>query len=70
MHELLQLEAQLAAEHPRVIEVAAQEHLVHAAQVFLVEKILVAQQLTVDVELGALELDGRDDRIVSHHPAV
>ena len=63
---LLQLEAELAAEHPGVVEVAAQEHLVHAPQVLLVEEILVPQQLAIGVDLGALQLDGGDERFVGH----
>ena len=63
---LLELEAELSAEHPRVIQVPAQENLVHAPQVLLVEEILVSQQLTIDVDLGALQWDGRDDRFVGH----
>ncbi len=64
--ELLELEAELSAEHAGVVEVAAQEDLVHAAQVLLVEEILVAQELAIDVELRALQLDRADDRFVGH----
>jgi hypothetical protein len=63
---LLELEAELPAEHAGVIEVSAQKHLVHASQMLLIEEILVSQQLTIDVDLGSLQCDGRDDRFVGH----
>jgi hypothetical protein len=70
MDVLLELQAQLAAEDPRVIEVPSQEHLVHAPQVLLVQEVLVAEQLAIDVDLRALELDRPDDRFVGHLLAV
>ncbi len=63
---LLELEAELAAEHAGVIQISAEEDLVHAPQMLLVEQILVSQQLPIDIDLGALERDGRDDRVVGH----
>ena len=48
---LLELEAQLPAEDPGVVEVPPQEHLVHASQVLFVEEVLVAQELAIDVDL-------------------
>src|SRR5438270_5228951 len=51
MDEVLKLERELSAEHPHVIEVAAQEHLVHAMQVLFVEEVVVAQQLAVHLDL-------------------
>ena len=68
MDVLLELEAQLAAEHAGVVEVAPQQDLVHAAEVLLVEEVLVAQQLAIDVHLRALQLDLGEDRFVSHRP--
>ena len=67
---LLELEAQLAAEHASVVQVAAQEDLVHPPEVLLVEEVLVAEQLLVGVELRPLQLDRGDDRVVGHRDQV
>ena len=48
-----------------MVEVATEQHLVHAAQVLFVHQVLVAQQLLVDIDLRRLQLGGRDDAISS-----
>ena len=63
---LLELEAELAAEHACVVEVATQEDLVHAAEVLLVQQVLVAEQLLIGLDLGRLQLDRGDDAVVWH----
>ena len=70
VYELLELERELAAEHPSVIEVPAQEDLVHPAQVLLVEEVLVTEELLVDFDLGRLQLNRRDDAVVCHRLGV
>ena len=50
-----------------MVEIAAQEHLVHAAQVLLVQQVVIAQQLTIELDLGGLQLDvGRLLGFVGH----
>jgi hypothetical protein len=68
MDELLELEGELAAEHPRMVEVASQQHLVHPTEVLLVEQVLVAKQLLIRLDLGRLQLYRGDDAVVWHDP--
>ena len=59
VHELLELERQLARGDPSVIQIPAQEGLVHPAQVLRVQQVLVAEEALVDLQLGGLELGWR-----------
>ena len=48
------------------VEIATQEHLVHAAEMLLVEEVLVAEQLAIGIQLCALELHRGDECFVGH----